>query len=157
MRKNLIALSLFNAAKILKEQEEAELAPPPDAQPAPPMTNASPGDGGPGVPRGKGGEPLTIENMIERFNVIRAGKSFDDPEVFGQLTTLYKGMEDDQKQKLDTLLWNIGKIVQNVADKMGTESASEQEIATPPPGAAPPMAPPGIAPGAAPPMAPPAA
>ena len=134
MRKNLIALSLFNAAKMLKEQEEAELAPPPpDAQQSAPT---SPGDGGPGVPRGKGGEPLTIENMIERFNVIRAGKSFDDPEVFGQLTTLYKAMEDDQKQKLDSLLWNIGKIVQNVADKDAIGAPSEEMTEAPPPPAA---------------------
>jgi hypothetical protein len=143
MRKNLIALSLFNVAKILKEQEEVELAPP-----APATPGLAP-DGGPGVPRGKGGDPLTIENMIERFNVIRAGKSFDDPEVFGQLTTLYKAMEDDQKQKLDTLLWNIGKIVQNVSDK-----AAAPEAAAPPA----PEAPPAPAPeAAAPPAAPPAA
>jgi len=141
MRKNLIALSLFNVAKILKEQEEVELAPP---------TPALTPDGGPGVPRGKGGDPLTIENMIERFNVIRAGKSFDDPEVFGQLTTLYKAMEDDQKQKLDTLLWNIGKIVQNVADKTATPEAPpapapETPPAPPPEAAAPPVAPPAAA------------
>jgi hypothetical protein len=87
--------------------------------------------------------------MIERFNVIRAGKSFDDPEVFGQLTTLYKAMEDEQKQKLDTLLWNIGKIVQNVSDKTATP-----EAAAPPA----PEAPPAPAPeAAAPPAAPPAA
>jgi len=141
MRKNLIALSLFNVAKILKEQEEVELAPP---------TPALAPDGGPGVPRGKGGDPLTIENMIERFNVIRAGKSFDDPEVFGQLTTLYKAMEDDQKQKLDTLLWNIGKIVQNVSDKTATPEAPpapapETPPAPPPEVAAPPAAPPAAA------------
>ena len=145
MRKNLIALSLFNAAKILKEQEEVELAPP-----APPAAPVPAADGGPGVPRGKGGEPLTIENMIERFNVIRAGKSFDDPEVFGQLTTLYKAMEDDQKQKLDTLLWNIGKIVQNVSDKPAPEAppapAPEAAPAAPPaPEAVPPAAPPAAA------------
>ena len=146
MRKNLIALSLFNVAKILKEQEEVELAPP-----APTAPGLAP-DGGPGVPRGKGGDPLTIENMIERFNVIRAGKSFDDPEVFGQLTTLYKAMEDEQKQKLDTLLWNIGKIVQNVSDKTATPEAA----APPAPEAPPAPAPEAAAPPAAPPAVPPA-
>jgi len=146
MRKNLIALSLFNVAKILKEQEEVELAPPAPAAPA-----LAP-DGGPGVPRGKGGDPLTIENMIERFNVIRAGKSFDDQEVFGQLTTLYKAMEDDQKQKLDTLLWNIGKIVQNVSDKTATPEAPPAPVPEAPPApeaAAPPAAPPAVPPAAA--------
>lgn len=137
MRKNLIALSLFNAAKMLKEQEETELTPPDPS--TTPMPATLPGDGGPGVPRGKGGEPLTIENMIERFNVIRAGKSFDDPEVFGQLTTLYKAMEDDQKQKLDTLLWNIGKIVQNVADKVAPVVPPPAAPEVPPP--APPVPP----------------
>jgi len=146
MRKNLIALSLFNAAKVLKEQEEVELAPPAPAPAA---------DGGPGVPRGKGGEPLTIENMIERFNVIRAGKSFDDPEVFGQLTTLYKGMEDEQKQKLDTLLWNIGKIVQNVSDKAAAPEAAPPAPEAPAP--APEAAPPAPAPEAAAPASAPAA
>jgi len=147
LRKNLISLTLFNAAKILKEQEEMQMAPPPAApEPAAPAAPTVDSSGEPGVPRGRGGDPLTIENMIERFNVIRAGKSFDDPEVFGQLTTLYKGLEDDQKQKLDVLLFNIGKIVQNVSDKdQGTPApeappapAMPQEPAAAPP--APPAA-----------------
>jgi hypothetical protein len=132
MRRNIIALSLFNAAKLLREQEEvASAAPPPP--PATTETSQAPAEEAvvspsKNIPTGKGGEPLTVESMIERLNVIRAGKSFDDPEVFGQLTTLYKGLDDDMKTKVDSLLFNIGKIVQSVSDKPTTEP----EAVTPP-------------------------
>lgn len=135
MRRNLIAISLFNAAKLLREQEEAaatQTAEQPSAAPAVAEEKA-------GVPTGKSGEPLTVESMIQRLNVIRAGKSFDDPEVFGQLTTLYKGTGDDMKTWLDSFLFNVGRIVQSVSEKPETTPAPE--AAPPPPPPAPEAAP----------------
>ena len=142
MRKNIIAISLFNAAKLLREQEEAVTAKP---------------EGGQAVPTGKSGEPLTVESMIERLNVIRAGKSFDDPEVFGQLTTLYKGLEDEMKSKIDSLLFDIGRIVQSVSDKPKTEQPPAESPAGPPAELPPPPPAPEAAPEATPPPASPPA
>ena len=131
MRKNLIALSLFNAAKLLREQEEGKLSPEGAT-----VQSA--------VPTGKGGEPLTVESMIQRLNVIRAGKSFDDPEVFGQLTTLYKELEDEKKTWLDGFLFNIGRIVQSVSEKPTT--AAKPELPAGPPAEVPPPAAPEVPP-----------
>jgi hypothetical protein len=129
MRKNLIALSLFNAAKLLREQEEA----------APAEVAAPEAASQDSIPKGKNDEPLTVESMIERLNVIRAGKSFDDPEVFGQLTTLYKGIENEKKTWLDSFLFNIGRIVQSVSEQ---PAAAKPELPAGPPAELPPKEPP---------------
>ena len=151
MRRNIIAISLFNAAKLLREQEEAAAAP----VAAPEADAETSGATSTAIPTGKGGEPLTVESMIARLNVIRAGKSFDDPEVFGQLTTLYKSLEDDMKTKLDSLLFNIGKIVQSVSEKPAAEkpAAEKPELPAGPPAEVPPPAAPAAVP---PPASPPA-
>jgi len=49
--------------------------------------------------------------MIERLNIIRGGKSFSDPEVYGQLTTYFKGLNDADKAAIDRFLQSINKIV----------------------------------------------
>lgn len=127
MRKNILALSLFEAAKLLKEQEAPAAAPPP--APAPEA-------GGGAVPTDdETGEALTLDNILSRLNIIRSGKSFQDPEVYGKLTAMYKTMNSDDKTKLNDHLKNIGAIVQNQAPP-----APSAEGSAPPPPAVPPPA-----------------
>ena len=148
MRRNILALSLFEAAKLLREQEEAVAAPVP--------SEAAPG-GGEDVPTDKEtGEALTLDQILERLNIIRSGKSFQDPEVYGKLTTMYKNMPAEDKVKLNSQLKAIGAIVQNQTPKAATaegETAPEAAPAAPAPEAAPapapaPAAPPAPAPAA---------
>lgn len=124
-RKTQISLQLFNALQYLKE----ETAPTPSGnvplpQQSPPQAVANsnplqplPGSGGTnpaassGGPVSSTGEPLTVDTMIDRFNVIRGGRSFSEPEIYGQLITLYKGLGDQEKVSLDGILTEIGKIV----------------------------------------------
>lgn len=141
MRKNIIALSLFNVAKLLKEAE--------DPMAAEPVAGAG-GD----VPTDpQTGEALTLEQMIDRMNIIRSGLSFDDPEVFGKLTALYKSMPSDEKIKLNKQLKDIGAIVQSQEVNKGGQEAPEAPAmppeaapapAAPPPPAAPPAPPPAV-------------
>lgn len=116
MRKNILALSLFEAAKALREQAEA--APPPSA-------------GGGDVPTDdETGEALTLDHILDRLNTIRSGKSFQDPEVYGKLTTLYKSMPSEDKVKFNQQLRNIGAVVQN---QIPVDMAkSSEETPTPP-------------------------
>lgn len=141
MRKNIIALSLFNAAKLLKEAEDPMAAEP-----------VAGGDGGDVPTDPQTGEALTLEKMIDRVNIIRSGLSFEDPEVFGKLTALYKAMPSDEKIKFNKQLKDIGAVVQNQEVSKG-DGASPEAPAMPPEAAPVPAAPP---PPAAPPTPPPA-
>ena len=124
-RRNRFVKSLIEEAiiNVLAEQEVAQPAaeappaePPPVAtptnQPKPepdPSLNASPN------------EPVqkqyTVDDMIDELNVIRGGRSFTDPEVYGKLVTLFKGLGDEQKVILDSLLKNIAEISTGVEEE----------------------------------------
>ena len=131
MRRNIIALSLFEAAKVLHEQEMPAVPAPTGGE----VINTAPMDA-------ESGEPIDLDAIIERLNIIRSGKSFGDPEVYGKLTTMFKSMADEEKTKLYEQLKNIGAIVQSQTPKAG-EVPAAPEMAAPP--AAPP-APPAAAP-----------
>jgi len=125
MRKNILALSLFEAAKTLKERAE-----PAAAAPAPS------GD----VPTDEEtGEAITLDHILGRFNTVRSGKSFQDPEVYGKLTTIFKSMSPDEKIKLNQQLRNIGAVVQNqIPVDMATKAETPAPTAEPAPEPTPP-------------------
>jgi hypothetical protein len=142
-RRQQFLRTLVNEAvyQILQEQEAA---PAPAGVPAP-MT-PSPDVSAPPAPEGQPKE-FTVDDMIERLNVIRGGRSFTDPEVYGQLVTFFKTQTDEQKTGIEQFLIEIGKIVINVNEQ--ETPASEETSAVPPstPGTAPtPPAPPPTAP-----------
>lgn len=116
MRRNILALSLFEAAKTLKEQAAA----------AAPVAGAD-------VPTDEEtGDALTLDHILDRLNTIRSGKSFSDPEVYGKLTTFYKGMSSEDKVKFNQQLRNIGAIVQNQTPvDLGAEGATPPAPETP--------------------------
>ena len=93
---------------------------------------------------------FTVDDMIERLNVIRGGRSFTDPEVYGQLVTFFKKQNDEQKQSIEQFLIEIGKIVINVNEQESPPEASAAPPATP---AAQPEVPPAPTAPAAPPVA----
>lgn len=117
----------------LYEQDQQQMAnqgpvppappPPPDAQNQPPQQQLQPGQ--PEQPQ-QGQPQMTIDSMIERLNVIRGGKSFTDPEVYGQLVTFFKKITPEQNQVIDQYLQDMAKIMVNVrtGDTAGTEQAS---------------------------------
>lgn len=126
LRKNLIAISLFSAAKLLKEQE---MAPPPAPEA---LASETPTD--------DEGNPLTIDKLIDRMNIIRSGLSFKDPEVFGKLTSFYRTLPTESKQTLHKQLSDIGAIVQSQNPASGGGGV-EQSAPPPPPPPPPPAAP----------------
>jgi len=144
---NLIQEALIN---VLAEQEGAQMppAPPPAAPPMPVDMAADPG----GMPPVTEEEQPTVEDMIERLNVIRGGRSFKDNEVYARLVTFFAKLTDEQKRDLQKMLIEIGQVVINAPSEEG--AASEAPPAPPPMDMAPP-APAPVSP-APPPMAPPA-
>lgn len=165
-REKLTIMQLIKGVQLVLAEQAAPPPPPPPAPAAAPAAGTAPQPQQPGtdpgqppqapqmsdVPVGTDGQPLTVDSLIERLNVIRGGKSFSDPEVYGQLTTLFKQLSNEEKSNIDTTLTNIGKVVINAQEGPGQEQPQQQ---TPPPpaqlqgqGATPPQA------GGAPPPAP---
>lgn len=148
LRKNLIALSLFNAATLLREQEEAAMpapaaAPPPSppAGAAPPSPESEPAGE---APTDEQGNPITLDKLIDRMNIIRSGLSFEDPEVYGKLTTFFKELPVEEKVQLHKQLSAVGAIVQSQNPQQEKGAAPGEPAppeATPPAEASPPAAP----------------
>src|SRR5512135_3437200 len=92
-RKKYLTYLLTEAVSMLKEQAPPVSAAPPP-MPTPPATVTGAPQTGAENPAGAPGEakPFTVDEMIERLNVVRSGKSFSDPEVYGQLTSYFKSM-----------------------------------------------------------------
>lgn len=118
-RKLYLAALLTEAVRVLKEAEMPPPGPsvPPSPVPPAPATNASavapPVDPNapPPAAGGEAAKPFDLDAMIDRLNVIRGGKSFADPEVYGQLTAHFKAMSDADKAVIDKFLQAIGQIV----------------------------------------------
>lgn len=54
---------------------------------------------------------FTVEAMVDKLNVLRGGRSFTDPEVFGRLTTFFNNLTDEQKANMESTLTELGKAV----------------------------------------------
>lgn len=151
-RKRLLAAYLLEAQRMLKEQ--APMPPPPGGSAVPPSpvppapatnTAAAAMPPAPPVPGAQPGQdmqqkPFDVDSMIERMNIIRGGRSFADPEVYGQLTSYFKGLNETDKAVIDRFLQDVNKIVIQVD--------TTQQVAGGGGGAQPPVAPP-AAPGTA--------
>lgn len=101
----------------------------PPSTPPPPAVSAAPQAGaGDAAPQGE--KPFTVDEMIERLNVVRSGKSFSDPEVYGALTTFFRGLSDADKAVVDRFLQGLGKVVIQVGDEQQGQSGA---MSAPPP------------------------
>ncbi len=142
--KNLVNEAI---AQIITEQAAPVADPGAAAMPPAPPVAPIPGDDG---LDGSAPEEFTVDDMIERLNVIRGGRSFTDPEVYGQLVTFFKGQSEEQKAGAKDFLMSLGKIVINVNQQ--EQPGGDQGASAPP--AIPPAPPPAAGP-PAPPAAPP--
>lgn len=110
--KEAVTLALF-------EQEVLGQQPPPvqpaAANPVPPAAPPLPEEV-PQEPQNVASQQtlMTIDTMIERLNVIRGGKSFTDPEVYGQIVSYFKKMTPEQNQIIDQYLQDVSRIMINV-------------------------------------------
>ena len=142
---NLLQEAIVN---ILAEQDAAPApeapAPSAAAEPAP----APPASALPPTPPAEAGTPekkeeLTVDDMIERLNVIRGGRSFKDNDVYAKLVLFFGKLTEEQKAALQSQLIDIGQAVINVPedDKGSSPPAAEPEAA---PAPAAPEAPPAV-------------
>lgn len=143
--KNLIKEAVLN---ILVEQQPIvpTSAVPPAAPPVAPETNNTE-TLTPDPQMEQQPEQFTVELMVDKLNVLRGGRSFTDPEVFGRLTGLFNNLTDEQKGNLEHLLSELGKAVIGATEEEAGLDDGQQSggpAQAPPPAAAP--APPMAAP-----------
>ena len=144
---NLIKEAVYNVIAEQQMPAPAPVAADPmaAAQPAPMPTAADPNApmdpmANPEAP-GAGQEEFTLDKMIEKLNVIRGGRSFTDPEIYGQLTTMFKSWDEPTKQTISKTFDNIAKVVTLNAegqpganpDQTGTATTPQPAPQTPAP------------------------
>lgn len=128
---NLLQEAIVN---ILAEQAAAaEPAPAPAPEAAPPPAEAAPAEAG--------NTEFTIEEMIERLNVIRGGKSFKDNDVYTKLIVFFSKLSEQQKNDLRQMLIDIGQAVINVPEEEKAEDAAIEAPVEAPAAETPPAAP----------------
>jgi hypothetical protein len=130
-RRKRFLTSLINEAiiNVLAEQEQAagqeasmaELPAAPATSPVSANTQSPPDN--------QTKQLFTVDSMIERLNVIRGGRSFTDPEVYGRLVTYFKTLDDDSKDRLESFLIELGKIVIDVGQEPARDSGNTQGAA----------------------------
>ncbi len=141
----------------LYEQDQQQLQPPPPAVGAPATPQEQQQASTPAVEQQvpsvpdatqTNAEQITIDTLIERLNIVRGGKSFTDPEVYGQMTTYFKTMGLQERDIVYKFLLQISKIVTSntqeqtqVADSTQQQQAAPQAQPVPPPQSTPPITP----------------
>lgn len=98
-------------------------------------------------------EQFTAEAMVEKLNVLRGGRSFTDPEVFGRLTGFFNNLTDEQKSGLESTLTQLAQaVIGATEEEAGLEDPAQQQQNNqltqppPPPAPAPASAPAPVAP-----------
>ena len=125
--KNLIEEALIN---VLAEQEmDRTTAVPPSPVPPSPQTNSPTTQAASPPPGEEQPEVFTVEDMVDKLNVIRGGKSFADPEVFGRITTFFNSMSDEEKQMANKFLTDFGAVVIDATEDQLETQDQQQQIA----------------------------
>lgn len=139
--KSKLALDVFKAVEFLYEQAQqpspqANIANTNPMQPLPGQAQQQVVGSSGGQPMSSTGEPVNIDVIIDRLNVIRGGKSFNEPDVYGQITTLFNSLPENEKVSLESFLTKMGELVtgpdQNV-QQQAVNARTTQAPMTPPP------------------------
>jgi hypothetical protein len=148
--KNLITEVVTIALFEQDQQQAQQMLPPPPAANAPATAQEMQQLGAPAPdnqvppvqpPPQMTAEQITLDMLIERLNIVRGGKSFTDPEVYGQMTSYFKSMPPAEKDSVYRFLLQVAKIVtSNTQEQTGQQdqSAPQPEVQnsaapTPPP------------------------
>jgi hypothetical protein len=138
---------LINFLRGMREQAGEPAAPAPDAPVAPAAAAASPD---------QSAEPITVDDIIEKLNIVRSGRSTKDADVKRELEEYVAQFSEEEKQALVAFLEGLGQILtsgvdsQDAVDPQDPYSLSIQKspgaspnkaVRPPTPAVAPPAAP----------------
>lgn len=96
----------------LRKLHEQVSEPPSDAPTPSPAPAAAPA--APQVPT----QPITIEDVIEKINIIRSGRSTKDSDVKSELEQYVNQFDEDEKTALIAFLEGLGQILTSGVDSI---------------------------------------
>lgn len=136
--------------------------PPAPAAPAPDMSMDALLGGDPMAPQGQEGipgqdKPVALDDVVDRLNVIRGGKSLKDPQVYTELNGYFASLQEPERKQLFDFLNRISQVITGTSADDPNAPPTPGTPATPPDETAPPAAAPVATPAPAAPAAPPAA
>jgi len=101
---------LINFLHRIREQAEpaAAMSPAPDAAAAAPASPSA----GVEAPQ----EPITVEDIIDKLNIVRSGRSTKDSDVKRELEEYIGQFNEDEKQALVAFLEGLGQILTSGVD-----------------------------------------
>jgi pyruvate dehydrogenase E2 component (dihydrolipoamide acetyltransferase) len=126
---------LINLLRRIHEQDET--APAPAPAPAPAAAPAAPAPGQPAAPA-ENAEPITLDDIIEKLNIIRSGRSTKDDDVKSELENYILQFSEEDKASLLAFLDGLGRIL--TIDEQNAQQATTP--GAPPPASAPAPPPP---------------
>jgi len=95
---------LINYLRLMREQaDDAPPVPPADPAAAPPAPAETT-------------EPVTVDDIIEKINTIRSGKSIKDDDVHRELDEYVMQFSEDEKTALAAFLEGLGQILTSGID-----------------------------------------
>lgn len=100
---------LINYLRSLREQAEA--APP---APATAPTGPAPSPSDPGTTQQQ--QPITVDDIIEKLNIVRSGRSTRDADVKRELEEYIAQFDEDEKTALVAFLEGLGQILTSGVD-----------------------------------------
>lgn len=121
------------------QQQQSQVAP---VAPAAPDVNAAPPTDPTQAPvEGEVQPTMSLDDLIEKLNLIRGGRSFTDPEVYTRMGEVFKSFTDQQKVDLESGLSKIIDVIVNPdeqAQQQPGNAPAAPQSQTPQPQATPP-------------------
>lgn len=104
---------LINFLKGIREQADAPAAPAPSTPPAP---VAAPGPLPPEQGQQAPQQPITVEDIIDKLNIVRSGRSTKDGDVKREMEEYIAQFNEDEKMALLAFLEGLGQILTSGVD-----------------------------------------
>lgn len=125
---------------LLEIGDELAAAAPPAAQPAPAAPPTAPAQQQQATPdqavdplaqqQQPGASPeYTAQQFVDDLNKIRGGRSFDDQDVFQQITTMFANIDPTSKETIRTILGQLESIVTPAQQGQQPQAGAQQQDA----------------------------
>jgi hypothetical protein len=98
----------------LRKLHEQVSEPPSDAPAPPPVPPSATAPTAPQAPT----QPITVEDIIEKINVVRSGRSTKDSNVKSELEQYVNQFDEDEKTALIAFLEGLGQILTSGVDSV---------------------------------------
>lgn len=116
MRRIKSERELINYLRMLREADETTQDPAAAPAPAAP----APAEAAPEVAEGR--KPITVDDIVEKLNIVRSGRSTKDLDVKRELDEYINQFDEDEKTALIAFLQGLGQILTSGVDSADADN-----------------------------------